>query len=215
MSKQFQKSNVTPAPPCTSLGGMACALSGPAPLPRSPQRAEPLPGRSRAGLSLLLPALLLGAFSLFAGATAGAQEQAPVTENADGTVTVVLEDLQFLIPAVVAEEVIAAVRDLADDSQALEEALYSIVVRHAGGSDDAEQAAAIAAFAVSRAGGRAASVDAIVRGALDGNGDIPAAALLAAIAEAGLDPRARTDAEQRLAELQATLEDPRRVSPVE
>ena len=163
-------------------------------------------------------------------ATSGvqAQEQAPVTENtdgtvtvvlvtenADGTVTVVLEDRHFLISAVVAEDVAAAVRDLADDPQALEQALASIVALHAGDADDAEQAAAIAAFAILHTVGRSASVDAIVRGALVGNRNIPAGTLLAAITVAGLDRRERTDAERQLAELQATLEDSRQISPVE
>ena len=146
---------------------------------------------------------------------AAAQEQSPVTENADGTVTIGLDDRQFLVPAVVAEDIAAAVRDHADDPQALELAICSIVADRAGGSDDAELATAVAALAIVYARGRSASVDAIVRGALACNQAISAETLLTAIAEAGLDPRAQSAAERQLAELQATLEDQRQISPVE
>ncbi len=69
---------------------MTCArrLAGarkPAPSAGSPRRPDPRPGRRRARLSLLLPvlALLLGALSLFA--TASAQAQISVTLSAEQT----------------------------------------------------------------------------------------------------------------------------------
>ena len=158
-----------------------------------------------------------------------AQDRTP-TDNADGTVEFVVDDRQFLLPAAVAEDVLAAVREHADDPQALQQAIRAIVAEHAGCPEysagttaiateqcpeDVALATAIATLAIDQARGRSASVDAIVRGAAEGNPNLSAGALLAALPATGLNPRAQDAAERQIAQAQATAENPNQISPVQ
>ena len=160
-----------------------------------------------------------------------AQDHTP-TDNADGTVALVVDDRQFLVPATVAEDVVAAVRAHADDPQALQQAIRAIVAQHAGCPqhstvataiaaeqprcpEDVALATAIATLAIHHAHGRSASVDAIVRGAAEGNPKLSAGAVLAALPATVLNPRAQDVAERQIAQLQATAENPSQISPVE
>ena len=148
-------------------------------------------------------------------ATLHAQEQSTVTEQPDGTVAVTVEEGQIVVPAQVAEDVVAAVGEHAEDPQALEQAIREIVAEHAGSADDADLATAIAALAIFHAGARSATTDAIMRGAIAANPVVPAAALLADLPTLASNPRTDDAAQRQVAVLQATVENPSQVSPVQ
>lgn len=142
--------------------------------------------------------------------------QTAVTEQADGTVVVTLDERQVIVPASVVADVTSAVRDHADDPDALRLAIRMIVAEHAGSPDTANLASAIAVVAIFRAGVGSASADAIMRGATFGNPGVSAAAVLSVLPEirpieAGTPEAAQT----QLAQLQATVENPSQVSPVQ
>lgn len=150
-------------------------------------------------------------------ATLHAQEQAQPTlvERDDGTVELSVDGLQFIVTAMVAESVAAAVRDHADDPQALEQAVEAIVAEHAGESGDTERATAITALALYYARGSSASIAAIMRGAVAGNTNAPSGTLVALITALQAQTGAQEAEEQRSARLQATIENPGQVSPVQ
>ena len=153
--------------------------------------------------------------ALMAFAASGALAQPAVAENADGAVAVTVEGRQVMVPAVVADGVVAALRDHADDPRGLRKAIRAVVAEHAGAPDDAELAAAIAALAIFHSRGGSAAVDAIVRGASAGNPKLSAGALLAALPAVKANPRSQQRAERELAQLQATVENPGQISPVQ
>ena len=143
-----------------------------------------------------------------------AQAESIVTEREDGAVELNMNGQQVLITAAVAESVTAAVRDHADDPQALRQAIQAIVAEHAGEPGDAELATAIAALAIYRTRARSASADAIIRGASAGNPGVPAGSLLTILPSLKAHPLGQTAGERQLAQLQATVENPSQVSQV-
>lgn len=141
--------------------------------------------------------------------------QATVTEQEDGAMALSIDGRQYLVPARIAEEVILAVSEYADDPQELQQAIRAIVAEHAGNPGDAELATAIAALAIYRSRLSSASTDAIMRGATFANPSVSAPSLLAAVPALGASPRAQQAGERQLAQLQATAENPAQVSPVQ
>ncbi len=154
------------------------------------------------------------AMALFAAATQGLAQTA-VTEREDGAMELSMDGQLFLVPADIAEAVAAAVRDHADDPRALRQAIRAIVAESAGGAGDAELATAIAALAIYRAPDRSAIADAIMRGAAAANPGVSAPILLTILAAPGDNPRTRQARDRRLAQLQATAENPFQISPVQ
>lgn len=148
-------------------------------------------------------------------ATLHAQEQSTVIEQPDGTVAVTVEERRIVVPAPVAEDVVVAVGEHSEDPQVLEEAIGAIVAEHAGSADDADLAAAIAALAIFHAGVRSSSTDAIMRGVIAANPEVRAGPLVAALPTLGSNPRLEDAAQRQLAVLQATVENPSQVSPVQ
>lgn len=144
-----------------------------------------------------------------------AQAQSTVTEQPDGTVAVTVEERQIVVPAQVADEIVVAVGEHSEDPQALEQAVREIVAEHAGSAGDADLATAIAALAIFHAGVRSSTTDAIMRGAIAANPVVPAAVLLAELPTLPTTPRTEDTAQRQLAVLQATVENPSQVSPVQ
>lgn len=155
----------------------------------------------------------LAAVLLFA-AVLQVQAQPIVNEREDGAVELNISGQQVLVEAAVAESVTAAVRDHADDPDALRQAIQAIIAEHAGKSDDAELATAIAALAIYRAQARSASTDAIIRGASAANPSVPSGSLITMLPSLKAHPLGQTAEERQLAQLQATVENPSQVSQV-
>ena len=141
--------------------------------------------------------------------------QTTVTEQADGSAAVSVEDSRIVVPAAVVDRVEAAARDHADDPQALREAIEAIIAEYAPGPGDAALASAIAVLAIDRSRARSASIDAVIRGAFAANPNVSSGALLAAVPGLGASPRAQEAEQRRLAQLQATVENPSQISPVQ
>lgn len=152
-------------------------------------------------------------FALLAGVQA--QGGYGVTEQADGSVAVVMEEERFVIPASVAQEVERAVGDHADDPEALRRSIGDIVARTAGDAGEAALATAIATLAVFYAGPDSSSVAAIGLGVTDGNSAVSGAAVIAAIPALRAGPSAAEAEEQQMIRAQATVENPAQISPVQ
>ncbi|WP_446830498.1 hypothetical protein [Candidatus Foliamicus sp.] len=144
-----------------------------------------------------------------------AQAQTEVTEEADGSVSVSIEQERFTVPAPVAAAVRDAVRNHSDDPDALQSAIRAVIAEHAAGPDAADYATAIAALAISLSRARSASVDAVLRGAAAANPAVSVATLLTALPDLRGVPRTREDADERMVLLQATVENPSQISPVQ
>lgn len=159
---------------------------------------------------------LLAAMTVFALLT-GVQAQTgySVTEQADGSVAIVMEEQRFVISASVAQEVELAVNDHADDPEALRQAIGDIVGRNAADAGQADLATAIAALAVFYAGPDSSSVAAIGLGVTEGNPAVSGAAVIAAIPALRSEPSAAESEEQEMIRAQATVENPAQISPVQ
>ena len=142
--------------------------------------------------------------------------QAAVTERGDGAVELAVGDRQFVLSASVAGRLYAAVRDHLDDPGTLSRAITAIIDDCAECRADAGQVEAIVAFALFYARGRSAAVDTILRAATASDPDLSGEYLLALLP---LLPRTVTPgpdaAEEELAQLQATVENPSQISPVQ
>ena len=167
---------------------------------------------ARGGVRMKKRVLILTAMAMLA---VGAQAQGVVTERDDGTVVLSTDTGQFVLPADIADRVTAAIAEHKDDPDALRAAIRAIVVEHAGGSDDTELVTAIAVFAIFHARADSSSVNAVIRGATDGNRQLAVGTVLTALPGLERSPRAQAAAEQQVAQSQATIENPAQVSPVE
>lgn len=143
--------------------------------------------------------------------TAGAQ--AIVTENDDGAVVVTIDSGQVVLPAVVAKSVADALREHADDPDGLRLAILGIVREHA--ARDGQLATAIAFFAITLARPTPTVVDAILRGVRTANPTADVATVLARLPELKARPGAAEAPQTQLARLQATVENPAQISPVQ
>lgn len=165
--------------------------------------------------------LAAAAVAVLSVAAAGAQEppEPVLSERADGAVELRVDGRQFAVAAEVAESVAEAVLRHARDPEQLQQSIEAIVTEHAGEPGDAEQAVAIVALALyyarNRAAYRSVSVAAIVRGALTGNPQMAGGDAVALLTALQSPPSAEQVEEQRLARLQATVENPGQVSPVQ
>ena len=155
----------------------------------------------------------MAVFALLAGVQA--QTGYSVSEQADGSVAVVMEEERFVISAAVAQEVELAVNDYADDPEALRQAIGDIVGRNAADAGEADLATAIAALAVFYAGPNSSSVAAIGLGVTEGNPAVSGSAVIEAIPSLRSEPSAAETEEQEMAQAQATVENPAQVSPVQ
>lgn len=143
-----------------------------------------------------------------------AQAQQAVTVQADGSVAVALENERFVVLGSVAEAVEAAVRENADDPEALRLAIRAIVAEYAGEPGDAGLATALAALAVLHAGSNSSSIAAIALGATQGNSAVSGGSLIAVV-PALREASPGESAERELARAQATVENPAQISPVQ
>lgn len=150
---------------------------------------------------------------LLASVQAAAQQA--VSEQADGSVAVSVEGEQFVVPASVAEAVVAAVAEHADDPEALQDAIRAIIAANAAVSNDAGLAVAIAVLAIYHAGSDSASIAAIVNGTTAASADAPVAVIVAAMPTLDAQVDAQEADPRQLAQLQATVENPSQVSPVQ
>lgn len=157
----------------------------------------------------------MAVFALSVGVQSQTQGGYGVTEQADGSVAVVMEEERFVIPASVAQEVERAVGDHADDPEALRRAIGDIVGRTAGDAGEADLATAIAALAVFYAGPNSSSVAAIGLGVTEGNPAVSGAAVIEAIPALRSEPSAAEAEEQQVIRAQATVENPAQISPVQ
>lgn len=148
--------------------------------------------------------LLRGLTVMVIAMAAGAHAQTYVTERDDGTVVVTTPAGEFVAPATIIELIRTCVAENGDDPDKLRSEFQAIVVEHAGGTGGAELATALAVFAIAFSGGSSEVIDAIVEGANAGNPDVSSEVIVAAVA----------DSEESVP-LQATVEDPAQVSPVE
>ena len=139
--------------------------------------------------------------------------QAGVEELDDGTVVVTTDAGEFVLPKLVAESVVEAVDEHGDDPEGLRSAIMELVAEHAG--SDGQLATAIGVFAASRARSAPAIVDAILRGVSAGNATADVAVVLATLPELKARSGPPETAQAQLARLQATVENPAQVSPVE
>lgn len=153
-------------------------------------------------------------FALLASVQALAQNTV-VSEQADGSVIVSMESGQLAISATVADAVELAVREHADDPEALRQAIRALIGQNAAGSGASDLATAIATLAVFHAGTDSASIAAIVHGASEGNSNVSGGAMLAAIPALSAGGNSLEADERELASAQATVENPSQVSPVQ
>ena len=151
---------------------------------------------------LIVIFLLRGLTVMVIAMAAGAHAQTSVTERDDGTVVVTTPAGEFVAPATIIELIRTCVAENGDDPDKLRPEFQAIVKEHAAGNT--ELATALAVFAIAFSGGSSEVIDAIVEGATEANPDVSSEVIVAAVA----------DSEESVP-LQATVEDPAQVSPVE
>ena len=158
-----------------------------------------------------------GALALAALLLAGAQAiaQQAVSEQKDGSVSVSVQGEQIVVPASVADAVEAAVAEHSDDPEALQEAIRSIIAEYAAGSNDVTLALAIAMLTISQVGSDSVAIASIITGTVAANNEVSAESIIEVMPTLSAEGNAQEDAEEQVAQLQATVENPFQVSPVQ
>lgn len=158
-----------------------------------------------------------GALALAALLLAGVQAiaQQTVSEQTDGSVSVSVQGEQIVVPASVADAVAAAVAEHGDDPEALQEAIRSIIADYAAGSNDVTLALAIAVLTISQVGSDSVAIASIITGTVAANNEVSAESIIEVMPSLSAEGGAQEDAEEQVAQLQATVENPFQLSPVQ
>ena len=156
---------------------------------------------------LALTALLLASVQAIA--------QQTVSEQTDGSFSVSVQGEQIVVPALVADAIAAAVAEHSDDPQALQEAIRSIIAEYAAGTNDVTLAVAIAVLTISQVGSDSAAIASIITGTVAANNEVAVESIIQVMPTLSAEVDAQEAAEEQLAQLQATVENPFQVSPVQ
>ena len=158
-----------------------------------------------------------GAFALAALLLASVQAiaQQTVSEQTDGSMSVSVQGEQIVVPASVADAVAEAVAEHGDDPEALQEAIRNIIAEYAAASNDVALALAIAVLTISQVGSDSAAIASIITGTVAANNEVSAESIIEVMPSLSAEGGAQEDAEEQVAQLQATVENPFQVSPVQ